>query len=122
MATLPASSPIRKRIDRAGIALSAVCAAHCVLALVLAGTFGGLLFAPIFHEAGLMLAVALGLVAFGVGIARRSALDVLLPAASGLGLMALALAAEHGPVEAGLTITGVALLAFAHWSNLRRAH
>ena len=93
-----------------------------MLALVVAGAFGGLLLSPVFHEAGLALAVALGVVAFGIGLARHRGLDVLLPAALGLALMALALAADHGPVEAGLTILGVALLAFAHWSNLRRAH
>ncbi len=122
MASLPNPSPIRKRLDRAGIALSALCAAHCLVALVLAGAFGGLLLAPIVHEAGLALAVTLGVIAFGIGLARHGAVEVLLPAALGLGLMALALLADHGPVEAGLTIVGVALLAFAHWSNLRRAH
>jgi hypothetical protein len=122
MTSLQRRSPIRKRLDRAGIALSALCAAHCVLALIVAGAFGGLLLSPVFHEAGLALAVALGVVAFGIGLARHRGFDVLLPAAFGLGLMALALAADHGPIEAGLTIVGVALLAFAHWSNLRRAH
>lgn len=122
MAVRSTPSPIRKRLDRAGIALSALCAAHCVLVLVLAGAFGGLLLAPIFHEAGLAIAVALGVVAFGIGIARHGAVEVLVPAAFGLGLMALALVADHGPAEAGLTIAGVTLLALAHWSNLRRAH
>ena len=122
MASFQPRSPVRKRLDRAGIALSALCATHCVLALLVAGTFGGLLLSPVFHEVGLALAVALGIAAFGVGIARHSGVGVLLPAALGLGLMTLALAADHGPVEAGLTIVGVALLAFAHWSNLRRAH
>ena len=121
MATLPTRSPIRKRLDRAGIALSALCATHCVLALVLAGAFGGLLLSPVFHEAGLALAVALGIVGLGIGVARHRRFGVLLPAAFGLCLMALALMADHGPVEAGLTIVCVVLLAFAHWSNLRRA-
>ena len=121
MASIP-PSPLRKRIDRAGIALSALCAVHCVFALLMAGVFGGLLLSPAFHEIGLAVAVALGVVAFGIGLARRGPVHVLVLAAAGIALMAIALAIGHGPLEAGLTITGVALLAGAHWINLRRAH
>lgn len=121
MVTLP-NSPLRKRLDRAGIALSALCAAHCVLALVLAGAFGGLLLAPAFHEIGLAIAVVLGVVAFGIGLVRRRSIEVLVLAGTGIALMATALGIDHGPLEAGLTIAGVALLAAAHWINLRRAH
>ena len=121
MATIPPSL-LRKRIDRVGILLSALCAVHCVFVLLMAGVFGGLLLSPAFHEIGLAAAVALGVVAFGIGLARKGSVDVLVLAGAGLALMALALGVGHGSLEAVLTISGVALLAGAHWINLRRAH
>ncbi|MXP10811.1 MerC domain-containing protein [Pseudoblastomonas halimionae] len=121
MASVP-PSPLRKRLDRAGIALSVLCAVHCVFVLLMAGVFGGLLLSPAFHQIGLVAAVALGVVAFGIGLARKGSVDVLVLAGVGIALMAAALGVGHGPLEAVLTIAGVALLAGAHWINLRRAH
>lgn len=115
---------IRDRLDRAGIALSGLCAIHCVLSVVIVsalGLSGSALLAPVIHEFGLMLAVAIGAVTLGVGVARHGRTGPLLIGAAGITLMALALAVGHGYEEAVLTIAGVALVALAHIRNLRHA-
>lgn len=115
---------IRDRLDRAGIALSGLCAIHCVLSVVIVsalGLSGSALLAPVIHEFGLMLAVAIGAVTLGVGVARHGRTGPLLIGAAGIALMALALAVGHGYEEAVLTIAGVALVALAHIRNLRHA-
>ncbi|WP_336985295.1 MerC domain-containing protein [Altererythrobacter aquiaggeris] len=124
-ATLPTNSrTVRHWLDRAGVVLSALCAAHCVagLALVtLLGASGGLLFAPQFHEAGLAIAVVIGALAVGMGAVKHRRLAPVVLGITGLALMGGALFVEHGYSEAGLTIAGVALVAAAHIINLRRA-
>ena len=53
---------IRSRFDRIGVALSALCAVHCVSGLVLAtflGLGGGMLLDPRIHEWGLAAPLAL---------------------------------------------------------------
>ena len=115
---------IRHRFDRAGIVLSGLCALHCVIGLVLVtslGVGGGLWLAPGLHEAGLALALVIGAISLGLGALRHGNRLPLAVGTAGLSLMALALAVSHGPAEAGLTIAGVALVAFAHIANLRHA-
>jgi hypothetical protein len=115
---------IRDRLDRAGIMLSALCAVHCVLGIVLVtvlGLGGELLLAPEIHEVGLALAILVGLVTLGLGVLRHGRLGPLALGACGIALMAAALATGHGVSEAVLTITGVALVATAHIRNLRHA-
>ncbi len=123
--TLPPNSrPVRHWLDRAGVILSALCAAHCVagLALVaLVGASGGLFFAPEFHEAGLAIAVIVGGLAVGMGALKHRRAAPIVLGISGLALMASALTVEHGFLEAVLTIAGVALVAAAHITNLRSA-
>jgi len=57
-------------IDRAAIGLSGLCLVHCVgtavLVMVLASA-GGLLVDPRIHEAGLALAIVLGVIGLGRG-------------------------------------------------------
>ncbi len=122
---LPSNSrPVRHWLDRAGVVLSALCAAHCIagLALVaLVGAGGGIFFAPQFHEAGLAIAVIIGGLAVGMGAVRHRRAAPILLGVSGLALMASALAVEHGMTEAALTIAGVVLVAAAHIINLRSA-
>ncbi|WP_240310821.1 MerC domain-containing protein [Altererythrobacter sp. ZODW24] len=124
-AMLPSNSrPVRHWLDRAGVVLSALCAAHCVagLALVaLAGASGGIFFAPAFHEAGLAIAVLIGGLAVGMGAIRHRRAAPIMLGVAGLALMASALTVEHGLLEAVLTIAGVALVAAAHITNLRSA-
>ena len=50
----------RLRLDRAGIALSGLCALHCFASILLVGALGlggQWLLAPEIHETGLMLAI-----------------------------------------------------------------
>jgi hypothetical protein len=112
---------LRRRFDRMGMVLSGLCAVHCVATLVLVALFGiggSLLLNPAIHRIGLAVAVVVGAVAIGLGVARHRRPAPLLIGAAGLSLMALALTAPHGPAEAALTIAGVALVALAHGRNL----
>lgn len=116
---------IRGRFDRAGIFLSGLCAVHCLLGIALVsglGMGGTFLLAPEIHRVGLAIAIVIGALSLGVGIYRHGSAVPLLAGTAGLGLMALALATGHSMAEPILTVAGVALVAAAHWQNLRRAH
>lgn len=115
------------RLDRWAIWLSAACVAHCVattIALTTLAVAGGVLGNPVIHEIGLIVAMVLGLLAFGRGIVvHRRPLPLALGAV-GLSLMAGAVFAPHGDlhiVETVLTVLGVCVLATAHLMN-RRAY
>lgn len=120
----PALALIRARLDRLGVALSALCLIHCVSGVVLVGLLGvggGVLLDPHVHEYGLMLAIAVGALGLGFGLARHGRREPLVLGCIGLVLMAGGLAVPHGLPEIALTIPGVILLAFAHIRNLRHA-
>jgi len=113
---------MRDRFDRVGIVLSGLCAVHCVLTLLLVavlGLGGGVLLDPAVHRIGLALAILVAGAGLGLGVARHGRREPLAIGAAGLSLMAMALLSGHGPAEAGLTISGVALVAIAHWRNVR---
>jgi len=113
---------VRDRFDRVGILLSGLCALHCLTTLVLVaalGLGGGFLLNPAMHRVGLALAILVGGIGLGVGIARHGRREPLALGAAGLALMTLALLTGHGPAEAALTIAGVTLVAWAHWRNVR---
>jgi hypothetical protein len=115
---------IRDRLDGAGVVLSGLCAVHCLLSVVLVsvlGIGGEVLLAPAIHEVGLALAILVGVVTLGIGVARHGQTGPLLIGACGIVLMASALVVGHGLREALLTICGVALVATAHIRNLRHA-
>ena len=117
-------SALRLRLDRAGILLSGLCALHCLLGLLLVsviGLGGELLLAPAIHRVGLIVAVVIGAVTLGLGALRHGQVLPLVIGACGLALMAAGVVVQHGPQEAGLTISGVLLVAAAHIRNLRRA-
>jgi len=112
---------MRDRFDRVGILLSGLCAVHCLATLLLVavlGFGGGLLLDPAIHRVGLALAILVGGIGLSLGVARHGRREPLLLGIVGLSLMALALLSGHGPAEAALTISGVALVAFAHWRNV----
>ena len=107
-----------------GIVLSGLCAVHCLLGLVLVsllGLGGEALLNPSIHRVGLALAVAVGALTLGLGALRHGKLAPLAIGACGLALMTGGLLVAHGPMEAFLTIAGVALVATAHIRNLRHA-
>jgi hypothetical protein len=121
---------IRNRMDRAGILLSGLCAVHCVLGIVLVGFFGlggdiiggQVLLSPEIHRVGLMLAVIVGVISLGFGVARHGRVAPLVIGGLGLALMASAILVGHGTAESVLTIIGVSFVAFAHIRNMRHAH
>lgn len=127
-ATMPASLRLALssgRIDRIAIALSGLCVAHCFLTAVVLGLLasaGGIFESPIFHEAGLVIAILLGAVALGHGAIVHG---YMMPAAIGslgLGVMAGALTMDHGAQESLYTLAGVAILALGHDLNHRASH
>jgi hypothetical protein len=102
------------RIDRIAIALSGLCVAHCFATAVILGLLasaGGVFESPIFHEAGLVLAILLG------GFMMPAAIGSL-----GLGVMAGALTMDHGMSEGVYTLIGVGILALGHDLNHRASH
>jgi hypothetical protein len=117
-----ASRPLTtSRLDRIAMALSGLCAVHCVATAVLLGVLasaGGLLGKPIIHEVGLTLAMILGALALGRGIREHG---FLLPSAvgvTGLAIMAYAMSLHETGYEPAFTILGVAVLALAHRLNM----
>lgn len=120
-----AISPIRRRLDRAGILLSGACAVHCLLSIVLVsglGLGGELFFAPDIHRVGLLIATLIAGVAIGWGALRHRVAAPFVVAMTGLTFMGAALAVPHGMKEAVLTIIGVALVSLGHILNLRHVH
>ncbi|MBH1993170.1 MAG: MerC domain-containing protein [Sphingomonadaceae bacterium] len=110
------------RLDRIAMALSGLCVAHCFVTAVVLGLLasaGGIFESPLFHEAGLVLAIALGAIALGHGALMHG---YMMPAAIGslgLGVMAGALTMDHGLQESVYTLIGVGILALGHDLNHR---
>lgn len=122
---LPVLTPIRQRLDRAGIALSALCALHCVLSVLLVsviGIGGEIFLDPAIHRYGLLIATLIAAVAIGWGAVRHRMAAPFVIAMTGLSFMGGALAVPHGVEEAVLTIIGVALVSLGHILNLRHLH
>ena len=112
----------RIRLDALGIALSVLCAVHCVLTIVVIsslGLAGGWLLAPELHWWGLAAATIIAGIAIGIGAIRHRRRMPFVIAMTGLTFMGGALAAPHGIQEALLTIIGVALVSIGHILNLR---
>ena len=109
-------------LDRLGIALSGLCLVHCLASAVLVAVLasaGGVLLDHRIHAVGLVLAIALGALSLGRGIAEHG---FMMPAAIGglgLGVMAGALSLPHDGGEILYTLAGVAILALGHDLNRR---
>lgn len=106
--------------DRIAVTLSGLCLVHCLATAVLVGVLssaGALLGAPAVHEAGLALAIMLGVVALGAGIREHGRFVPPAIGGLGLGMMAGALALPHGQGEATATMLGVGTLALGHYLN-----
>lgn len=110
------------RLDRLAMGLSGLCLVHCLATAVLMGflaTVGGFLGQPIIHEVGLALATILGAIALGRGWAEHRFILPFLVGATGLALMAVAIALPEGGHEAIATVAGVCILALGHRLNLQ---
>lgn len=109
-------------IDRLAIGLSGLCLVHCIASAVLLtmlASAGGILLDPIFHEAGLTVALLLGALGLGQGVRRHG---FMMPAAIGslgLGMMAGALTLHHSGGEMIYSVMGVLILALGHDLNRR---
>ncbi|AUW57490.1 hypothetical protein C1T17_04600 [Sphingobium sp. SCG-1] len=109
-------------IDRVAVALSGLCAAHCVATAVILGLLasaGGIFSNPLIHETGLVMAIILGAVALGHGAIKHGFMMPAAVGALGLGVMAGAMTMDHGLEESVYTIVGVAILALGHDLNHR---
>lgn len=116
---------IRRRLDKAGIAISALCAVHCVLTILLVSGLGvgaQFLLAEEIHRFALVIAVLIAAVAIGWGALLHRRREPFVIAMMGLSFMGGALASPHGAQEAALTIIGVALVSVGHIWNLRVSH
>ena len=115
---------LRGRLDRIGIALSALCLLHCVLGIVLVVGLGfgaSFLLNPDLHRWGLLLATIVAAVAIGIGAIRHRRAKPFVVAMTGLSFMGGALAVGHGTEEVIFTMIGVTLVATGHVLNLRKA-
>ncbi|MGB7406870.1 MAG: MerC domain-containing protein [Pontixanthobacter sp.] len=113
---------IRARLDRAGIVLSGLCAAHCILSIIIVsslGIGGELLLAPEIHRIGLAIALVVAAVAIGWGAIQHRRAVPFVVAMMGLSFMGGGLAVPHGPYEVVLTVIGVTLVTIGHLLNLR---
>jgi hypothetical protein len=109
-------------MDRLGIALSGLCVVHCLASAIfvtMIASAGGFLLDPIVHEIGLMLALGLGIIAIGRGLAEHGFMMPAAIAGLGLGVMAGALTMPHGGGSTAYAILGVAILALGHDLNRR---
>lgn len=109
-------------IDRWAIGLSGLCLVHCIASAVLVAVVasaGSFLLDPLFHEAGMSIALVLGVVGLGRGILAHG---FMLPAAIGglgLGVMAGSLVLGHEGGGTLYSILGVLILALGHDLNRR---
>lgn len=118
-----ASRPsLRRRLDQLGIGLAGLCVVHCLATLLLVsalGLGGHYLLDENIHRLGLVLALIVAALAIGRGMLASGRRTPFLVALAGLALMGVALLVPHGTNEFLLTLSGVAIVAGAHWMNLR---
>lgn len=113
---------IRRKLDKAGIGLSVLCAIHCIAPIAIVsglGIGGSLFLAEEFHRIALLIAVLIAAVAIGWGAVLHRRREPFVIAMMGLTFMGGALASPHGMQEAVLTIIGVVLVSIGHVLNLR---
>lgn len=109
-------------MDRLAIALSGLCLVHCLASAVfvaMLASAGGLLLDPVIHEVGLMLAIALGVIALGRGITEHGFMMPSAVGGLGLGVMAGSLMLPHDGGSTVYSILGVLILALGHDLNRR---
>ncbi len=103
--------------------LSGLCLVHCLagtLIVAILSSSGALFFSHQIHAVGLLVALPLAAIALWRGVQTHGRWLVAALGVAGLSFMAGALTEPHGdPAEIALTVAGVALLASAHFYNLR---
>ncbi|WP_299195841.1 MerC domain-containing protein [uncultured Erythrobacter sp.] len=120
--TQDTNSAIRRHLDKTGIAISALCAVHCVLTIIIVsglGVGGQFFFSEEIHRYALVVALIIAAVGIGWGALMHRRREPFVIAMMGLSFMGGALASPHGTQEAILTIIGVALVSLGHLLNLR---
>ena len=122
MQALSTNTHLSATWDRAGIAGSLLCIAHCIVTPLLAATLPILAVTEKETHIGLTAALMLiGLLAFLPGIRQHNKPHMVLVAGAGFAMLLMAafmpemLAAEA--LETGLTVVGGLLLITAHLSN-----
>jgi hypothetical protein len=114
-------------MDRAAVLLSGVCLVHCMavpLAMLLLPALGAMLLESetLVHWILLGVAVPISALALWVGYSRFGNLRSVGLGTAGLLIMFVGVSHLLGrDLEVLLTLTGVALVAAAHWLNIRRA-
>ncbi len=110
------------RWDGLGLSIAGLCLLHCfitTLLLVVFASAGGLFLNPLIHEIGLLLAIALGILALGKGFRDHGLFMPAFVGALGIGMMGGALTLPHGGMEIAWTVTGIIFLALGHLLNQR---
>jgi hypothetical protein len=110
------------RWDGLGLSIAGLCLLHCLITTVLLAILAsgsGVLLNPMIHEAGLGLAILLGVVALGKGFRAHGLFLPAFVGALGIGMMGGALTLPHGVMEIAWTVIGVVLLGFGHLLNHR---
>ncbi|MBX3131236.1 MAG: MerC domain-containing protein [Polyangiaceae bacterium] len=110
------------RVDRLGIVVSSLCAAHCALGAVLstAAVAGGFLADERFELLFVGVAVLIAVIALGAGYREHRAAPPLWIGAGGLLLLASArLVHDLELAEVALSVAGAGTLVAAHVVNLR---
>ena len=111
-------------MDRLAIGLSGLCLVHCLASAVfvaMLASAGGLLLHPAIHEVGLVVAIALGVLAQGRGMVEHGFMMPSAVGGLGLGVMAGSLGMPEGLAGTSYTIVGVLILALGHDLNRRAA-
>lgn len=110
------------RWDGLGLSIAGLCLLHCLittLLLVVFASAGGVFLNPLIHEIGLLLAIALGILALGKGFRDHGLFMPAFVGALGIGMMGGALTLPHGRMEIAWTVTGIIFLALGHLLNQR---
>ena len=114
-------------LDKAAIALSTLCALHCLVLPILIGvlpSIGALgLGDEMFHKVLLFAVIPLSVVALGLGCQKHKKYVIALFGGAGLLIMIFAATLGHDLLgengEKALTVLGASLIAFGHWRNYR---
>ena len=110
------------RWDGLGLSVAGLCLLHCLATTVLLAVLAsasGLLLNPVIHEAGLLLAIVLGILALGKGFRDHGLFMPATIGALGVGMMGGALTLPHGGMEIVWTVMGVIFLGIGHLLNHR---